>query len=221
MEASKLPRPTQAQYDRLLQLENEKQFNDEFMELSNSFDWSAQTFEENGRYGLKSAVGEVLLPANFEDFMTMTGDVLRKGNRIVTQQNGKWGIILADGTGTWTIEPQYDYIGYPHHLTAVCKDDKWGVLDVSTGEFLIPLECDMVYGDRGIMFVNGLGSYKKDGKIGIIRLDGAFTEALYEDTDFEPEGPVKVKLNGQWGFINAQGNFTTDEEDDLWCFYID
>ena len=221
MENEKLPRPTQADYDKLLQLEEEKRFNDEYMELFDNFDWSVQTFEENGKYGLKSAVGEVLLPAAFEDFMTMTGDVLRKGDRVVTLHNGLWGVIIADGTGTWMIEPQYDYIGYPQYLTPVCKDDKWGVLNISTGEFLIPLECDSVGADRGLIFVNGLGYYEKDGKTGIIRMDGVFTEAIFEDTDFEPEGPVRVMLNGEWGYINEQGNFTTNEDDDVWCFYLD
>ena len=221
MENNQLPRPTQADYDRLLQMEETSSYNDEYMELFNKFDWSAQTFEDNGKYGLMSAVGEVLLPAAFQDFMIMSGDVLRRGNRIVTQQNDKWGIIIADGTGTWLIEPQYDYIGYPQYLTPVCKEGKWGVLDMNTGMYLIEPECDMVHADQGLMFVNGIGSYEKDGKTGIIREDGVFTEALFEDTDFEPEGPVRVKLNGQWGFINEQGTFTTDEDDDVWCFYLD
>jgi len=221
MENNNLPRPTQADYDRLLQLEDSKSYGDTHMELFNSFDWSAQIFEENGKYGLKSAVGEVLLPARFEDFMIMTGDVLRKGNRIVTQQNGQWGVMIADGTGSWLIEPQYDYIGYPQYLTPVCKDGKWGVLDISTGQYLIPPECDRLEHSRGLLFVNGLSWYEKAGKIGIIRLDGVFTEALFEDTEFEPEGPVKVKFNGEWGFINEKGNFTTDEEDDLWYFHVD
>ena len=221
MENNNLPRPTQADYDRLLQLEDSKSYGDTHMELFNSFDWSAQIFEENGKYGLKSAVGEVLLPAAFEDFMIMSGDVLRKGSRVVTQQNRKWGVIIADGTGSWMIMPEYDYIGYPNHLTPVCKDNKWGVLNIATGDYLIPLDCDMVHADRGLMFVNGIGSYEKDGKTGIIREDGAFTQAIFEDTDFDLEGPVKVMLNSDWGYINEQGNFTTNQDDDVWCFDLD
>lgn len=222
MKNKDLPRPAQAHYDRLLQLEEKKSYNNEHLDLLNNFDWSAQIFEENGKYGLRSAVGELLLPADFDDFMTMTGDVLRRGDRVVSQKNGKWGVAVAEGKDTtWHLQPEYDYIGYPNYLTAVCKEGKWGIINISTGQYLISPECDMVHTDNGILFVNGLASYEKNGKIGIIRMDGAFTEAIFQETDFEPEGPIRVMLNGGWGFINKHGNFTTEEEDDLWCFYLD
>ncbi|MFW5663912.1 MAG: hypothetical protein ACOCYD_02635 [bacterium] len=222
MENQKLPRPTQADYDRILQLEDTNNYYDEYMELSDSFDWSAQTFEKNGKYGLKSAVGELLLPAEYDNFKTMGGDILRRGNRVTAQKNGKWGVALANGNETtWHLQPQYDYIGYPNYLTAVCKDGKWGIINMSTREYLIAPDCDMVHTDNGILFVNRLGLYEKNGKIGVVRMDGAFTEAIFEETDFEPEGPIKVMFNGEWGFINEQGSFTTNEEDDVWWFSVE
>ncbi len=221
MENNKLPRPTQADYEKRLQLEKNNDMSDEYLNWLNSFDWSAEIFEENGKHGLKSALGEVLLPAAFDDFMMLTSALVYQGDLVVTQQNGLWGVIVADGKGTWLVEPQYNYIGYPNTLTNVCKDKKWGVLNILTGEFLIPLECDMVHAHSGFMFINGIGSYEKDGKTGIIREDGAFTEAIFEDVDIDSEDLVRVKLNGEWGFINEQGAFTTDEDDDVWYSSVD
>jgi len=221
MESSNLPRPTQADYEKLLKLEKNDKWTDEYLDWLNRFDWSTALFKEKGKYGLKTALGEVLLPVAFEDFMMLTSQMLKKGDLVVTQQNGLWGVIIADGMGTWQVEPSYDYVGYPNTLTHVCRDGKWGVLNVKTGKFLIPLECDMVYAHSGFMFMNGVGSYEKDGKTGIIREDGSFTEAIFEDVVIDPEDLVRVKLNGQWGFIKEDGTFTTDEDDEVWVPYDD
>ncbi len=217
----RLPRPTQADYEKLLQLEQNDDSDDEYLDWHNRFDWSAEVFEENGKHGLKSALGELLLPAVYDDFMMLTSESLNKGDLVVTQQDGLWGVIVADGKGTWLVEPIYNYIGYPNPITNVCKGKKWGVLNIVTGEFVIPLECDMVHAHSGFMFMAGIGSYEKDGKIGIVREDGSFTDAIFEDVNIDLEDLVRVKLDGQWGFINEQGAFTTDEDDDVWVPYMD
>jgi hypothetical protein len=154
-----------------------------------------------------------MLAPVFEDMKLLSQHDIKKGDRIVVQQNGKWGVILADGIGTWLVQPEYDYVGYPNTITHVCKDGKWGVLNLSTLSFLIPPECDKIFVDNGFMFTNGIGYYEKDGKTGVISASGEFTGAIFDDVNGDPEGCVKVMLNGEWGFINKENEFTTDEEE--------
>ena len=206
-----LPRPTRQDYDKLLQLEKRHNWSDRHIDWLNSFDWSAEAFEENGRRGLKSAIGDILLPAEFEDFKLLTGAVLHHGDRITTKQGGLWGVIIADGKGTWLVEPRYDYIGYPNTLTQACLKNQWGVLNILTAEFLITLECDSVHTHNGSMFCCSTGTYEKQGKIGILFENGSFTQAMFDEVDLSAAKPLRVKRNGKWGFLNESGHFTSDE----------
>ena len=63
----------------------------------------------------------------------------------------------------------------------------------------------------GFLFCNRIGFYKKDGKYGVIGDWGAHTEPIFEDVEMEPDGDVKVKYNGEWGFIGEDNKFTTDK----------
>jgi hypothetical protein len=131
MNENKLPKPTPADYekragfDKLFKEEKvTNELNSEYLDLMNSFDWGAELIYEGTSVGLKTSLGEVILPPLFEDFRMMTMQELKKGDRDVTQLGGKWGVIIADGTGTWLIKPEFDYIGYPNQVTHVCKDGK-------------------------------------------------------------------------------------------------
>lgn len=216
-----LPKPTPADYKKREELEKKDFAGEEHNDFMAAFDWETELIEKDGKYGLRTALGEIIVPPAFEDFMLLRPAELKNGDRVVTQYNGKWGVLIADGKGTWLVEPAYDYIGYPNDLAPVCIGEKWGVLNIPANKVHIPIECDTVQVNHGFLFINGLGFYEKDGKTGIIRQDGAFTEAIFEDTDPDFEGTLRVKLNGAWGFINQQGTFTTNEDDDIWCFYLD
>lgn len=214
-------KPTPADYKKREELEKKDFGGKEHNDFMAAFDWETELIEKDGKYGLRTALGEVIVPPVFENFMLLRPAELNNGDRVVTQHNGKWGVLIADGKGTWLVEPEYDYIGYPNNLAPVCIGEKWGVINIPANKFLIPIECDMVHVNHGFLFINGLGSYEKDGKTGIIRQDGAFTEAIFEDTDPDFEGTLRVKLNGEWGFINELGAFTTNEDDDIWYFSHD
>jgi hypothetical protein len=117
--------------DRQADLTSE--MNNEELAFINSIDWGAELITEGKKVGLKTAPWVLLLPPLFEDFQMMTNQEIKNGDRVVTQQGGKWGVIIADGTGTWIIKPEYEYIGYPNNLTDVRKYGKWGVLDLAKG----------------------------------------------------------------------------------------
>lgn len=102
------------------------------IDFLSSFDPSAELPEENGSYGLKTPLGRVIVTALFENFLKMTNQELKNGDRVVAQ-----------------------------------KDDKNG------------------------------------GLCGVVNEWDAFTESVFEvyggGTD---DGPVEVKYNVKWGFIN-------------------
>ena len=224
MENIKKPKPTPADFEKR-RLYNTKfqegivtdEENFDYLDFMNSIDWSPELFEENGKCGLKTALGEMILPPVYDD-MSLPYEV-NKGDRIVALKDGKCGIVIADTKGTWLIKPEFDYIGYPNTLTHVCKDGKWGVLNIATGEYLIPLECDKVFSEGGYLFVNGIGTFEKDGKIGVITQYGAFTQPIFDEVEFDDEAPVKVKFNGEWGYINEENQFTKDEEEA--CYFYE
>jgi len=56
---------------------------------------------------------------------------------------------------------------------------------------------------------------------GIITEHGRFTEAIFKDVEGEPEGLVKVKFNGQWGFIGKNITFTTREDEAEYEYCMD
>ncbi len=224
----KLPKPTLADYEKREKIENQLskgEANDElesaYLNMMNSFDWSTRIFEQDGKYGLVNSRGEILVQPFFENFMAGSLDEHKIGSWVVAMQNEKCGVLICDGTGSWLIKPEYDFIGYPNTITHVYKDGKWGVIDLSKKEFIIPLECDEVSSYNGFMFENGIATYSKNGKTGVINEDGAFTEAIFEEVECLPEEVVKVKLNGRWGFINDNNQYTQNEDDAAWNTYID
>ncbi len=221
MEDEKRPRPGPKEYQRFRELEQQMEpgeWNEEWMELYDAYNWSPELIKAGDKCGLKSLLGEVILPAEYDNVKLIDSTIVEKGDRIVAVQNSKWGVVIADGKGTWIVEPEFDFIGYPNDITSVQKGDKWGVLNISTGRFIVPLECDKVFDNNGFMFLNGIGYYMKDGKLGIITDEGDRTDALFDAVDPSPVGWVKVKYNNQWGFIDENDQFTDKPEDACYCF---
>jgi hypothetical protein len=72
----------------------------------NSFDWGTEVYRDGSKYGLKTALGEVILPPLFKDFRMMTMQELKKGDR-VAMLNGKWGFINEDNSFTTEEEDAY------------------------------------------------------------------------------------------------------------------
>ena len=224
-----LPRPGRAEYQMREDYRNmikagagPADIHHRLDDLLSSFDWSHELTKEGELYGLKNALGEVLLPPLFENFTMMTKQELKIGDRVVTQLGGKWGVIIADGKGTWLIKPEYDYIGYPNDVTHVCKDGKWGVMDISKGEYLVRPECEEIPAWNGFMFMNRIGFYKKDGKWGVITDWGVLTAPIFEDYGGDTDdGQVEVQYQGQWGYINEKNEFTNDEDDAYYHYQLD
>ncbi len=218
IENTNLPKPTLADYAKrdAYNESNEKCSSAQeldYLDFMNSIDWSAEIFSVDDKHGLKTALGEVILPPIFEDIHVLTFTDYSKGKLVTAAINGKYGVVRADGVGTWIIEPKFDYIGIPNSLTQVYIDNKWGVIKVPSGEYLIPPDCDSVSGSNGFLFVNDLAIYEKEGKTGVITSNGHFTAPEFDEVEWWDDGAVKVKINDEWGYIDENDTFTTDEDE--------
>jgi hypothetical protein len=215
-----IPKPTPADYEVRRHFEDRlnaesainEQLEMEYIDFLNSIDWESEIFTEGNYCGLKNALGEIILAPKYDDMAILRGIETSRNDYVSVKKNGKWGVAIADGEGAWIIQPEFDYIGIPNNLTHVYKDGKWGVLNLKEGNFLIPVECDSISHEHGFLFVNGLAIYTKNNKTGVITQSGQFTDAIFDDVEWW-EGAVKVLLEGQWGFIDENNQFTTDEEE--------
>ena len=81
------------------------------------------------------------------------------------------------------------------------ENDKYGLIDIGSGELLIPCMYERVG-----HFRKGLVQVEKDGKWGLIDQTGKeVIPCMYDDTYFFLEGLARVKKGGKWGFIDQTG----------------
>jgi hypothetical protein len=215
MKSKKLKIPTEQDYmkaEELLEL-HQKDGSDDYFEFCAQFNWEPVVFEENGKVGLKTPYGELIIPAMIDDYYLLSRNSHKMLDRLTVVVGDKYGIIKTNGSGTWIVEPEYDYIGFPDAITHVRKEDKSGLLNISTNELVAPLEYDNVYEDNGFFFLNGIGVLIKGDKIAIVMDYGKVSKAIFDDIEQPVEGVVKVKMNGEWGYIDEEGDFTTNIDD--------
>lgn len=61
---------------------------------------------------------------------------------------------------------------------------------------------------------NDIIVYKKDGKEGLICLGtDIVTDAIFDKTDFNERENVMAQYEGEWYFIDEDGNLTANEDD--------
>ena len=228
----KLPRPGPAEYlkrdeyNRQMDKNRSGKLDNEYLNFLNSWDWDTDVIRKGGKYGLRTALGEIILPPLFENLKLLSSrrgkaGELKKGDWVVAMKDGRWGVVEADGKGKWLIEPEYDYIGFPNNITHFLKDGKWSVMKISTRECLVK-DCDEVTTWNGFMFMNRVGTYKKKGKWGVIMDWGGMTKPLFDDVSGDTDdGPVEVKYDGKNGFINEKNEFTEEEDEAYYRYNTD
>jgi hypothetical protein len=211
-------RPTLKDIEKIEKMRDEEK-HDEAFDLKHQFDWSSEVTENNGKYGLKNCLGVQVVPNNFEDFKLLDVQFLHEDSCVVSQYDGKWGLLKTDGSGEWILPAEYDCISFPFNLIALQKGDKHGVMNLSTKEFVVPLEQDLVHTPGGFLFENGIAFFEKNGKTGILKDNGYKTEAIFDEVDFDSSEEVKVMFNGVWGYADENGEFTRDINENF--YYTD
>lgn len=220
----KRPTPEQLREYRLTVENIHKDTDEDTFEWLNKFDeeydLSTYTFEEEGRVGLKDAAGEVLIPAIYDALEYTISDGLR--DRLVPAAlNGKAALIIPDGKGTPFTKFEFDNISVVTNLANPIMEyyclqigDKFGLTDTE-GSFLIPMGADVILEpDFNII------SYKKNDKYGFASLSTkVVTEAIYEGYD-NRGNYLEVIKDGERGWIDNNGNFTTDPEEKSFDYTI-
>ena len=204
-------KPTIADYTKLQSLSPESS---EFHDLYNQFDWSTQTFQVNGKYGLKNCIGEQLVAPHYDDFMSLSGSDIALGRRVVAKKDGLWGVLIANGTGKWLLEPEFDYIGYPNSITFVHKEGKYSVIDLSSMKWIVT-GCETLSFEQGFLFVNEIALFEKDGKSGVILPSGEVTPAKFDEITIEDSGYAYAyaRIGDIWGYIDVNSNLVEDMDD--------
>jgi hypothetical protein len=223
MTEQKLPKATQNEFTKRSSYEEMAKngnlsWDDEsdYLELMNAYDWSAEIFSENGRYGIKSATGVVLVPAEYDEFICPMRhvEVLKI---VVAAKSGKYGMVRADGSGMEITEFIYDYMApWFGPVTAARIANQWNYI-THEGIMLMPFNADKIVFDiSDITFQNGISVFMNDGLYGVT--DGyGFSYPVFDDLYMiEPDQFVTGTRNGVKGYISQQGEFTTVEEDAWW-----
>jgi len=136
------------------------------------------------------------------------------GKYATAEKSGKIGFI--DISGKWVIEPQYDSArAFKNGFAAVKKRNRWGYINTEGKAITSFSFFDAGYfSEDGLAAVKGLSVYwgfiNDEGKM-IIPLNydifpgnmGSFLSGM--DKGFR-NGIVRVKQNGNWGFLNKDGS---------------
>ena len=189
------------------------------------YDW-AWDFNEglvnvklNGKYGFIDKTGKEVVPCIYEETVLDFSEGLAG-----VKLNGKWGFV--DKTGKEVIPCVYgdaghvnlggatqvkiDYPSFSEGLAEVKLNGKWGFVD-KTGKEVIPFIYGYAWGfHEGVAIVcihgaplNGIARFK----CGFINKNGhEVIPCIYDDAKPFSNGLANVLLNGEWFYIDKNGN---------------
>lgn len=147
----------------------------------------------------------------------------------IIEKDGKYGVI--DGKGNIVVDPNYNVIQIPNpskplficmsnyntetkeYETKVLNEKREQVITGYSNIQAIPTDTTA----DGVPYENTVLKYKKDGKFGLISIDGEeITEPIYEDISAVTykEGMLLIKENGKYGVININGKVVIKPEYD-------
>ena len=207
MTQKKKPTPEQIQeFRRIYKTAVTSEDYDKVNAFTDEYDTFTCAFEENGMMGVKDAAGDVLVPAKFDDIAYTFADIFRD-TAVAVVKAGKMALVKPDGQGTMLTDFVYDSIQFQDGFYFLVKEGKFG-LATSGGHVVVPAEQDEVFYP-----INDLAVFTKDGKNGFAMLAGLITEAEYDDYELMDSEYLKVFKDGMAGYIDANGNFTEDEDE--------
>lgn len=188
----------------------------EYLDFMNSYQWSPEFYEENGKHGIKSVLGIIIVPAFYDDFRCSL-TFIEYQDAVTAMKSGKWGLVATDGTGNPLTDFIYDYIApVAGPLAIAAKEGKWEYLEIN-GKPACPENFDRILvSDDGLTFINGISIFKGNGRYGVT--DGLlFTQPVFDEIlEPEPGDWITGFRDGVKGYINEAGNFTEDENEAWW-----
>lgn len=194
--------------------------------------------KQNNLWGLAAANGSLQIPCEYDQISTYSNDrvitckdgvisaVNADNNRVALFHGAaeKFGNYADDrfgyqaenawrlATGTFhTGSVDFDEIGmYSNGYAPAKSGGKWGMVDTSGIEWLIPAEYESAVQDLlGRAYAQNAVFMSRGGQV-LLLVDGEETGNVYEDARPFSDGWAAVKRDGKWGFIDIQGNVMID-----------
>lgn len=163
----------------------------------------------DSKVGLKDVTGKIIVPPIFDDIPERYSCMNRdRGYDIPVVKDGRYYLYdLADGK---VCTDGYDRIfryfgGYLDYFVAEQGGLKGILYD---NEVVVPVIMDEIY---EMQDPDGCIPYIKDGKWGVYQL-GIYAPPVFERLEVWSEDYVKVWLDGQQGWVDSKGQFTTDKK---------
>lgn len=165
---------------------------------------------ENGRLGFMDAAGKVVVQPQFLGSFSDLLDGDRFSENLAPLPTGsKWGYIGP--TGTYVINPQFDWAG-PFHdgLAPVRVDGRVGFVD-RTGKYVVNPQ----FNEAG-EFSEGLAAFRMGDEWGYIDRSGAYAVNPQFDHAGKFSGSLAPVLNNErWGYIDPKGKFVINPQFEL------
>ena len=199
-----------------------------YYDFTNSCRGCPKIIKEGYNYGIVGVQGKIFLPAEFED-IKFCDFLIEKQSVVSTKKNGKWGLVKIY-TGESVTGFIYDYMPpVSANIIPVMKNGKWGYIRES-GEFFTPIEYDIIFNmrystpiyfntqstDGEITLIDGISLFEKGGRYGVtngIEISNPVFDEIYP---INSDVFISGKRDGVIGYIDKEGEFTTDYEMAYW-----
>jgi len=174
-------------------------------------DMRDQTFTgANGKKGLRDVCGMVLIEPQFDNIPELYSCFERTRLIPVVIDNR---YFLYDIKEHKLLTKGYSRIfryfwSNINYFVAV-ENGKKGILDGYDGTEVTPIDLDEVY---EMLDDDGAVPYMKDGKIGFVWCS-TDTKPVFDKVVIESENYTRVLMNGKWGWIDIDGNFTSEKSE--------
>ncbi|HCN50021.1 MAG TPA: hypothetical protein DIT10_13195 [Chryseobacterium sp.] len=173
----------------------------------------SEPFEDNGHWGLKDKKGNIVTPAVYDEIFAFNDEGIA-----VAQKNGKFGYLRNDGKVliNCIYEDAFDALFIENkEYGIVQKDNKTGLIDIATGEMVIPCE----YEELELLWYNGLFNAKKENKYRVLNRSGKQIIAYESEAPFDHDYPDllyrKQAGTSKRAYYTLEGIFMGDYPEDV------
>lgn len=175
--------------------------------------------EATGLCGLKDSNGKIVVPARFAECRGSRDMTEADSLAIVTKPDGGVFLTPRNGRGYLVNTNSYTALSYSSCYGWVRRNDKVGLIDIKTGDPIIPCSMDWLESSfTGLEYIFGSA-----GKIGfydtVLR---SYSRPKYSAYDFST---YRFCRDGEWGWVKRKGNrFVTNTPRsffDVQCLGID
>lgn len=189
-------------------------------QLENEYQWYPYIYYMGEKCGIKLATGQIMIPAEYDNIAFFPTQIECQPSVAVCKAE-KWALVTTDGRNTAICDFKYDSIAtISSTLTAAKLNNKYGYLNIKTGEEVSEFDFDMIYLWEGeYVFMDGFSMFSKNGLKGISN-GMLFTQPIFDEIVIAPDNWIQVKWNDTDGFVDENANFTTDEEQAAWGVFL-